>query len=79
MSEPNDEDRAVADQIATLPLTDERQAYYALLVAAYRESGRYQTILVTHSREIQAMVERTIDVTSLGPAPSAAVEFALSA
>ena len=39
-----------------------------MLEAAHRESGRYQTILITHSRELQAMVSQIIDVTALGPA-----------
>jgi exonuclease SbcC len=44
-----------------------RMLYLRMLEAAHRESGRFQTIIVTHSRELQAMVERTIDVTTLGP------------
>ena len=44
-----------------------RMLYLRMLEAAHRESGRYQTILVTHSKELQAMVERTIDVARLGP------------
>ncbi|MBL8968249.1 MAG: hypothetical protein JNG85_14680 [Spirochaetaceae bacterium] len=45
-----------------------RMRYLRMLEAAHRESGRYQTILITHSRELQAMVAEAIDVTSLGVA-----------
>jgi DNA repair protein SbcC/Rad50 len=44
-----------------------RMLYLRMVEGARRESGGFQTILVTHSRELQAMVERTIDVTTLGP------------
>jgi DNA repair protein SbcC/Rad50 len=42
-----------------------RQQYLRMLEAAHRESGRFQTILISHSSEIQQMVEQTIDVTAL--------------
>lgn len=42
-----------------------RMKYLRMLEAAHRESGRYQTILITHSRELQAMVSQIIDVTQL--------------
>jgi exonuclease SbcC len=45
-----------------------RQQYLRMLEAAHRQSGRYQTILISHSTEIQAMVDQKIDVTAL-PAP----------
>jgi exonuclease SbcC len=44
-----------------------RMLYLRMLEAAHKESGRYQTILVTHSKELQAMVEQTIDIAELGP------------
>jgi exonuclease SbcC len=44
-----------------------RMMYLRMIEAERRERGGYQTILVTHDKAIQAMVERTIDVTSLGP------------
>jgi exonuclease SbcC len=42
-----------------------RMLYLRMLEAAHRESGRYQTILITHSIELQAMVETVIDVRAL--------------
>jgi DNA repair exonuclease SbcCD ATPase subunit len=36
-----------------------------MLEAAHREAGRFQTILITHSTELQAMVETIIDVAEL--------------
>jgi DNA repair exonuclease SbcCD ATPase subunit len=44
-----------------------RMMYLRMIEAERRERGGYQTILVTHDKAIQSMVERTIDVTSLGP------------
>jgi len=44
-----------------------RMMYLRMVEAERRERGGYQTILVTHDKAIQAMVERTIDVTALGP------------
>ncbi len=45
-----------------------RMQYLRMLEAAHRESGRYQTILITHSTELQAMVQSTINVADLGAA-----------
>jgi len=42
-----------------------RMLYLRMLEAAHREAGRFQTILISHSTEIQAMVD-VIDVASLG-------------
>jgi DNA repair protein SbcC/Rad50 len=42
-----------------------RMSYLRMLEAAHRQSGRYQTIIITHSRELQAMVGQVIDVTAL--------------
>jgi len=36
-----------------------------MLDAAHESSNRYQTILISHSTEIQAMVERVINVSDL--------------
>ncbi len=47
-----------------------RMLYLRMLEAAHRESGRYQTIIVTHSTELQASVERVINVADLGPRPA---------
>lgn len=46
---------------------ESRMLYLRMLEAAHRESGRYQTILITHSTELQAMVERIVRVADLGP------------
>jgi DNA repair exonuclease SbcCD ATPase subunit len=54
----------------------DRQDYYRMLEAAHRESGRYQTILTTHSPEIQAMAAQTIDVTKLEARGAAGKESA---
>lgn len=45
----------------------DRQDYFRMLEAAHEASGRYQTILTTHSTEIVAMAAQTLDVASLGP------------
>lgn len=42
-----------------------RMLYLRMLEAAHREAGRFQTIIVTHSTELQAIVEQTIDVSEL--------------
>lgn len=44
---------------------DARMAYLRMLEKAHQESGRHHTLLITHSTEIQAMVNQTIDVTEL--------------
>jgi exonuclease SbcC len=44
-----------------------RMLYLRMLEAEHKAAGRFQTIIVTHSKELQAMVERTIDVATLGP------------
>lgn len=46
---------------------DMRMKYLRMLEAAHREAGRFQTILVTHSVELQAMVSQIINVADLGP------------
>lgn len=43
-----------------------RMRYLRMLEAAHAASGRYQTILITHSSEIQAMLSQVIDVCALG-------------
>jgi DNA repair exonuclease SbcCD ATPase subunit len=42
-----------------------RMAYLRMMEAAHAESGRHQTLLITHSTELQAMVAQTIDVWAL--------------
>ncbi len=50
-----------------------REAYFRMLEKAHEEAGRYQTIIITHSREIQAMVSQIISVADLAArAPEAA-------
>jgi exonuclease SbcC len=44
-----------------------RMLYLRMLEAAHRASGRFQTIIITHSTELQAMVEQVIDIAALGP------------
>jgi DNA repair protein SbcC/Rad50 len=46
---------------------ESRMMYLRMLEAEHKESGRFQTIIVTHSTELQSMVERTINVAELGP------------
>jgi exonuclease SbcC len=46
---------------------ESRMMYLRMLEAEHSASGRFQTIIVTHSTELQAMVEQTIDVATLGP------------
>lgn len=48
-----------------------RMLYLRMLDAAHREAGRFQTILITHSKELQAMVETVVDIGALGPRESA--------
>jgi exonuclease SbcC len=42
-----------------------RQQYLRMLEVAHRQSGRYQTFLVTHSSEIQQMAQKVIAVAEL--------------
>jgi len=42
-----------------------RMQYLRMLEAAHRESGRYQTILITHSKDLQAMIQNIINVEDL--------------
>jgi len=46
---------------------ESRMRYLRMLEAEHREAGRFQTLLVTHSVELQAMVSQTINVADLGP------------
>lgn len=46
---------------------DSRMQYLHMLEAAHIESGRYQTLIITHSPELQSMVDQVIDVTKLEP------------
>ena len=43
-----------------------RERYCRMLEKAHDESGQHQTIIITHSREIQEMIQQTIDITALG-------------
>jgi exonuclease SbcC len=45
---------------------DARVRYFAMMEAAHRESGRHHTILITHSSELQQMIEQRVDVTEIG-------------
>ena len=51
-----------------------RMLYLRMLEAAHREAGRFQTILISHSTEIQAMVERVINVADLTARETASME-----
>ena len=42
-----------------------KEHYFRMLEEAHAESGRHQTIIITHSREIQEMIQQTIDITAL--------------
>jgi DNA repair exonuclease SbcCD nuclease subunit len=46
-----------------------RMNYFRMLEAAHAQSGRYQTILITQSKDLAAMASQVIDVTALGVAP----------
>ena len=48
--------------------TEARMRYLRMIEAAHRESGRYQTIIITHSLELQSMASTCIAMESLGPA-----------
>jgi len=47
--------------------TESRLRYMRMIDVAHKESGRYQTIIVTHSLELQAMADRSIDIKDLQP------------
>jgi exonuclease SbcC len=47
-----------------------KERYFRMLEAAHNESGRHQTIIITHSREIQEMIQQTIDISALASAPA---------
>ena len=41
---------------------EKRKKYFDLLSAAHSEAGRHQTIVVSHSRDIQAMMPQEINM-----------------
>lgn len=43
---------------------ERREQYARMLEAAHVESGRYHTIMITHSAEVQAMLSQRIEVTA---------------
>lgn len=47
---------------------ESRMRYLRMIEAAHSESGRYQTIIITHSLELQSMASTCIAMESLGPA-----------
>lgn len=49
---------------------ESRMNYLRMIEEAHRESGRYQTIIITHSLELQSMAATCIAMESLGPAES---------
>ena len=42
-----------------------REAYFRMLEAAHASAGRYQTVIITHSREVQDMIGQKINVAEL--------------
>jgi len=46
---------------------ESRLRYLRMIDAAHRESGRYQTIIVTHSLELQEMADMSIAIADLKP------------
>jgi exonuclease SbcC len=42
-----------------------KEHYFRMLEGAHSESGRHQTIIITHSPEIQEMIQQSIDMTKL--------------
>ncbi|MGB9686944.1 MAG: hypothetical protein ACPLYX_10660 [Rectinema subterraneum] len=46
---------------------ESRLRYMRMIDAAHRESGRYQTIIVTHSLELQDMADMSIAIADLQP------------
>jgi DNA repair exonuclease SbcCD ATPase subunit len=46
---------------------ESRMQYLRMLEAAHAESGRFQTLIITHSIELQSMVDQVLDVTKLEP------------
>lgn len=47
---------------------ESRMRYLRIIEAAHSEAGRYQTIIITHSLELQSMASTCIAIESLGPA-----------
>jgi ABC-type lipoprotein export system ATPase subunit len=47
--------------------SEARMRYLRMIEAAHSESGRFQTIIITHSLELQSMVNTCIAMESLGP------------
>lgn len=46
---------------------ESRMQYLRMLEAAHTESGRFQTLIITHSLELQSMVDQVLDVAKLEP------------
>ncbi len=51
-----------------------RRAYFAILQAGHDASGRYQTLVVTHSPEALEMIEQRIDIRELARAQESPAE-----
>ena len=60
-------DTALLDETDGALNPERREDYFRMLEEAHRASDRYQTILITQSKELAAMASSTIDVTALGP------------
>ena len=52
---------------------DARVTYLRMLQAAHKQSGRRHTILITHSSEIQEMIQTKIEVSKLCPRKNSGV------
>lgn len=60
---------------------ESRLRYIRMIEASHREAGRYQTIIVTHSLELQSMATRCIHVAELksSSSPKPAAQLGLTA
>lgn len=58
---------------------ESRLRYMRMIEAAHRESGRYQTLIVTHSTELQQIAHMSITVADLHPRKDQKETIALSA
>ncbi|MBN2531872.1 MAG: metallophosphoesterase [Spirochaetales bacterium] len=45
--------------------SEAKKAYFKMLQAAHNESGRYHTIVITHSPEAQSMIPQKIEISEL--------------
>jgi exonuclease SbcC len=54
--------------------SEAKKAYFKMLQAAHNESGRYHTIVITHSPEAQSMIAQKIKISELAESANNEVE-----